>query len=221
MYIEFNIPDLSEAAEGVPQFWLEVLFIGSPSNRYQINALTKTYVRLVEAALIEYQYGAAKLREFWGTHDSINLRAMNRSISQFETCISNMYRATKCFTRLRRDRGQVPLSRELSLEKAKFATNTVSDKLRAIRNEIQHLERMLLGDHIAEDQPIALKPDGPEVVHPTEPNQTIKTIDRLVVGTREVRFTELADWLTEMLRFAKKIADFLPNSRKGERRNAS
>jgi len=216
MYIEFNLPDLSEAAAGVPQYWLKTLFIQSPSGRYQINALTDTYVRLVEAALIEYQYGAAKLREFWGTHTSINLGAMNRSVSHFETCLSNMYRATNCFRRLRRDRGQDPLSRELNLEKATFATDPVSDRFRLIRNEIHHLEEMVVENRITEGQPFVLRPDGPEVVHPTEPNQTIKTIDRLVIGTREVRFTELSDWLTEMLRFAKKIADFLPNSRKGE-----
>ena len=60
---------------------------------------------------------------------------------------------------------------------------------------------------ISEGQPFGLKPDGSEVAHPTEPNQTIKTIDRLVIGEREVRFSELADWLTEMFAFAKKIAD--------------
>lgn len=212
MYIEFELPEISEHAPGFPQYWLKTLFIQSPSNRYQINALTSTYVRLVEAALIDYHSGAVRLREFWGTHSSLNLGAMHRSMSHFETCISNMHRATNCFRRLRRDRKQDPLSLKLNVEKASFAADSVADRFRTIRNEIHHLEEMVMDGRIVDGQPFALKPDGPEAPHPTEPHQTIKTIDRLVIGTREVRFSELATWLTEMADFATKIAEFLPSS---------
>lgn len=221
MYMEFDLPDLSESADGVPQYWMKTLLIQSPSSRYQINALTSTYVRLVEAALIEYQLGAAKLREFWDTHMSFNLGAMHRSMSHFETCLSNLYRATNCFRRLRHDRGQDPISLESSHEKAIFATDPVSDRFRLVRNEIHHLEEMVMDGRISEGQPFGLKPDGPEVSHPTEPNQTIKTIDRLVIGEREVRFSELSDWLTEMVKNAKRISDYLPNSKQGSGANAS
>lgn len=212
MYIEFDLPEISEHASGFPQYWIKTLFIQSPSQRYQINALTSTYVRLVEAALIEYHSGAARLREFWGTHTSLNLGAMNRSVSHFESCISNMHRATNCFRRLRRDRGQDPLPLRLNVDKAIFATDAVSDRFRIIRNEIHHLEKMVMNGQIAEGQPFSLKPDGPEIPHPIEPHQTIKTIDRLAIGTHEVRFSELTTWLTEMANFVVKIADFLPNS---------
>lgn len=60
-------------------------------------------------------------------------------------------------------------------------------------------------------------PNGPEVPHPKEENQTIKTIDRLVIGSNEVRFREIAEWLSEMASYAQKIADFLPNSSNGEK----
>jgi hypothetical protein len=183
-----------------------------PSSRYQINALTSTYGRLVEAALIDYHAGTIMLRELWGTNSSLSLGAMHRSISHFETCISNMYRATNCFRRLRRDRQQDPLSLMLNTEKASFAADSVADIFRTIRNEIHHLEEMVMEERIAEGQPFALKPDGPETTHPTELNQTIKTIDRLVIGSREVKFSELAKWLTEMSSFTVKIANFLPSS---------
>jgi len=215
MYIEFELPEIPEHESGFPQYWLKSLFIQSPSNRYQITALTSTYVRLVEAALIEYRSGAIKLREFWSTHSSLNLGAMHRSISHFETCISNMYRATNCFRRLRRDKKKDPLSLKLNAEKASFASDSVADRFRTIRNEIHHLEELVMKERIADGQPFALNPNGPEIPHPTEPNQTIKTIDRLVIGTREVRFIELAEWLREMASFAVKIADFLPNSTAG------
>lgn len=213
MYVEFELPEITEYASGFPQYWLKILFIQSPSSRYQITALTSTYVRLVEAALIEYHSGAIKLREFWSTHSSLNLGAMHRSISHFETCISDMYRATNCFRRLRRDNN--PLSQLLNVNKANFASDSVSKRFRTIRNEIHHLEELVMKERIADGQSFALNPNGPEIPHPTEPNQTIKIIDRLVIGTREVRFSELAEWLREMASFASKIADFLPNSSSG------
>ena len=120
MYIEFDIPEISDYTSGFPQYWLKALFIQSPSSRYQINALTSTYVRLVEAALIEYRSGTMRLKEFWKTHSSVNLGAMHRSMCHFETCISNMNRATNCFRRLKRDRLQDPLAVSLNIEKAQF-----------------------------------------------------------------------------------------------------
>lgn len=218
MHVEFDIPEINEYPKGFPGYWLKTLFIQSPSERYQINALTSTYVRLIEAAMVEYRLGSEKLKEFWKTHDhdSLNLGAMHRSVSHFEACVSNMYRATNCFRRLRRDREQDPLSLHLNKEKPNFATDSVSRRFKSIRNEVHHLEEMVMDGRIADGQSFALSPNGPEVPHPTEENQTIKTIDRLVIGDNEVLFRELASWLLEMAAYADKIAEFLPNSRTGD-----
>ncbi len=206
---------------GFPQYWLKTLFIQSPSNRYQINALSSTYIRLVEAALVEYHAGAIKLKEFWSTHSSLNLGAMHRSISHFETCISNMYRATNCLRRLRRDRQRDPISRALGVEKVNFISDSVTNRFRNIRNEIHHLEEMVMDGRISEGQWFTLNPNGPEVPHPTEPNQTIKTIDRLVIGDREIKFNELATWLMEMANVAVRITEFLPNGSSKDNDNDS
>jgi hypothetical protein len=215
MYIEFDLPEISEYAAGFPQYWLKILFVQSPSDRYQINALAGTYIRLVEAALVEYHSGAVRLREYWGTHTSLGMGAMHRSMSHFETCISNMYRATNCFRRLRRDPQRDPLSLELNVQRANFITDEVVNKFRTIRNEIHHLEEMVMDRRIAEGQPFALTANGSVVPHPTEPRQTIMTIDRLVIGTREVKFSELATSLREMSSFAVRISEFLPSSSSG------
>lgn len=212
MYVEFDIPEITEYKAGFPEYWLKSLFIRSPSDRYQINALTSTYIRLVEAALIEYQSGSLRLSEYWSTHSSINLGAMHRSMSHFEACISNMHRAINCFRRLRRDRSQDPLSLHLSSDRAGFAAEMVAERLRKMRNEVHHLEEMVLDGRIANGKPFALGPNGPEVPHPTEANQIIKTIDRIVIGNNEIKFNEIAAWLNEMAAFAAKITDYLPNS---------
>lgn len=212
MYVHIEASEIEEHASGFPQYWLKSMFIQTVSTRYQVNALASTYVRLVEAAITEYNLGIVKLREFWNTHTSINLGAMHRSMSHFESCLSNMYRATNCYRKLRRNRDQDPLSVALNSDRPSFATDPIADKFRLMRHEIHHLEELVMDGRIQEGQPFALKPDGPDVSHPTEANQTVKTIDRLVIGAREVSFVELAAWLREMASVAERIAQFGPNS---------
>jgi hypothetical protein len=208
MYVQIAAPEIPEYASGFPQYWLKSIFIQTISSQYQVNALASTYVRLVEAAITEYNLGIVKLREFWNTHTSFNLGAMHRSMSHFESCLSNMYRATNCYRKLRRHRGQDPLSVALNIDKPSFATDAIADRVRHMRHEIHHLEEMVMDGRLQEGQSFALRPDGLESAHPTEVNQTIKTVDRLIIGTREISFVELATWLKEMARVAERIADF-------------
>lgn len=210
MHVSIDIPDINEYPEGFPQYWLKAIFISPVSSSFQINALTSTYVRLVEAALVEYRLGHLKLKEFWDTHTSLNLGAMHRSVSHFESCLSDMYRAINCFSRLRRHKELGELSQILNEERPRFIANDISDQLRAIRNEIHHLEELIMDGRLTEGSPIALKADGPETQHPTEANQTVKTIDRLVIAQRELLFSDLAIWLMEMGRFAEKLATYGP-----------
>jgi len=208
MYMSIEIPEIDDYPKGFPAFWLKTLFVGTVSQNYQVNALASTYVRLVEAALIEYGLGSSKLREFWDTHDSFNLGAMHRCISHFESCLSDMQRAINCYRRLRRNRNQDPLSVALNTEKAGFVTDAVADQVRNMRNEIHHLDENLIEGRLQQGQWIALRLDGPERPHPTEAQQTIKSIDRLAIAGRELLFSDLSTWLTEMAHVADKIANF-------------
>jgi hypothetical protein len=205
MYVDIQIPDISEYPKGFPSFWPGII-IGQVSPIYQVQALTTTYVRLVEAALVEYRLGATKLREFWNDHSSFNIGAANRSISHFESCLSDVYRATHSFRSLRNKPDSVSVM--LRREKATFASDKSFDRLRLIRNTIHHLDDQVNEGKIQEGQPMALMPNGPETLHPTEPNQTIKTIDRLIIGPHELLFSELASFLIEMGHYAEKIAEF-------------
>jgi hypothetical protein len=211
MYVTVEVPEINEYTNGFPQFWSKMIFFGSNTISSQINALLTTYVRLVEAALVEYSLGHSKLKEYFDTHTSFNLSAIHRAISHFESCLSNMHRAINCFTRLRRHR-DLPESLRLALneEKPLFIANQISDKLREIRNDIHHIEESIMDGRIQEGQFITLNPDGPETPHPSEPDQTIKTIDRLIIAQRELHFSSLATWLTEMGRIAEKIAAYDP-----------
>jgi hypothetical protein len=208
MYMSIEVPEIAEYAKGFPAFWVKTLFVGTVSQNFQVNALASTYVRLVEAALVEYRLGSSKLKEFWDTHESLNLSAMHRCIAHFESCLSDMLRAINCYRRLRRNKDQDPLSLALNAERATFAADAVADQVRNMRNEIHHLDEKLIEGRLQEGQWIALRPDGPERPHPTEAQQTIKSIDRLAIAGRELLFSDLATWLKEMGYVADKIANF-------------
>jgi hypothetical protein len=122
MYIEIEAPVMEENAHGFPSFWLKSIFFASVSQRYQVNALASKYVRLVAAAIVEYNMGVEKLREFWGTHTSLNLGAMQRSGSHFEACLGNMYRATNCFRKLPRSHDALAVA--INIDRPAFATDT-------------------------------------------------------------------------------------------------
>ena len=206
MHVEFNVPEVDGFQNGIPGYWLHVLFVGSLTDSFQINSLATMYVRLVEAAIVEHKLGKANLLDFWSTHSAVKLSALNRSISHFESCLSDMHRAINCFTRLRRHKSlPEALKSILSAERPRFVAEYVAGQLRDIRNEIHHLEKLVLDGRLEQGQPIALQADGPEFPHPTEANQTIKTIDRLTIAGREISFLDLTAWLTEMGRFAEKL----------------
>lgn len=209
MYVVIDLPEVP-ISDAHANYWLDYFFSRSPSPNYQINALSNTYMRLVEAATVEYRLGSAALREFWANHTSLCLGSMHRSISHFESCLSDMHRATNAYRRLRRHRAMDPLTLYLAAEKPAFATDAIAQQFRQVRDGIHHLEEMVVEGRIAEGQPIALKPDGPEVPHATEPGQTVKTFDRLVIGDRYVTFQNVAAWLKEMTSTAVTISQFKP-----------
>lgn len=209
MHLSLDIPDINGFQEGFPQFWIRTIFVGSVSTDRRVNALTSTYVRLVEASLIEYRLGKERTKQFWDTHDSFNLSAMHKGIAHFEACISDMHRAITCFRHLRND-SDIPesLKTKLQAERPAFVADKVAGRLRTMRNAVHHLEKELLEGRMPEGASYTLRPDGPETPVAGEPGQSIKSIDRLTIGTLEITFVELAEWLKELAHFAEQLSRY-------------
>jgi hypothetical protein len=210
MYVEFDLPTVSESHAAASDYWVRYLFVGTPSQNHQVNALASTYMRLVEAAMVEYGLGSAALHQVWSDHTSLALGAMHRSISHFESCVSDMHRAICAYRQLRSHKARDPLSMYLTDQKPAFLSDKIADQIRHMRNAIHHLEEKVIKGEVAEGQPIALKPDGTEVPHPTESGQTIKTIDRLVIGPHQLTFADITSWIHEMSAAAAQIAQYDP-----------
>lgn len=210
MIVDFALPDVPEPTATISDYWLRYLFVGSPSQNSQVNALASTYMRLVEASIAEYGLGCAALRQVWSDHTSLGLRAMHKSISHFESCMSDMHRAIAVYKRLRNHTARDPLSVYLAGVKPAFISDKIAFQVRDMRDAVHHLEEKVVNGEVSEGQPIALKPEGQEISHPSEPGQTIKTFDRLVIGPHQLMFSDIATWLSEMSAVAAKVAQSDP-----------
>jgi hypothetical protein len=210
MIVDFDLPDVPEPTTAISDYWNRYFFIGSPSQNAQVNALASTYMRLVEGSTVEYGLGCSALRQVWSDHTSMGLRAMHRSISHFENCVTGMHRAIAAYRRLRNHSGRDPLSVYLAEVKPAFLSDKIASPVRHIRDAVHHLEEKVVKGEIAEGQPFALRPDGEEVPHATELGQTIKTFDRLVIGPHQLTFSDIATSLSEMAAVAAKISQFPP-----------
>ncbi len=211
MYVIISRPAGPTVLTSLPHYWTQYFFRGSPSELYEVNALATTYMRLVEAAVAEYQLASNELREFWANHNFLGLPVMHRSISHFETCVSDVHRAIDTYRRLRNHKSRDPLSIYLADHKPAFVSDSVASRFREVRDAIHHLPEKIGKGEVADGQFIALKPDGPEVPHPTEAGQTNKTFDRLVIGPYELTFEEIARTLTELAATTEHIAKFQPD----------
>jgi len=209
MYVELELPTPPDVRNAVSQYWSRYLFVGSPSDLYQINALATTFMRLAEAAIEEYRLGAEALRRFWAPNrTSFDLSSMHRAIFHFESVLSAIHRAIDTYRRLRAHQAQDPLTLHVQALKPSFVSDRVANRFRDARDIIQHLSEMVMNGQVAEGQPVALKPEGPEVPHQSEPGQTVKTFDRLVAGPYELQFREVVATLEELAEAAAHIAKF-------------
>ncbi len=210
MHIVISIPAIEDFPKGVPHFWLNRMFIGSVTGDPQVNALSTTFVRLVESALIDYRQAREAVFEFWAD-SGFPLGIMHLAISRYEACVSDMSRAVRCFRRLRRHESlPEELRMALNVVRPRFVADQIYERLSNLRNEVQHLEDHIINGKIEPTQTFTLRPDGPEEPHPTDSGQTVKTVDRLRIGGQELLISDLAIWLVEMAVFAGKIADHRP-----------
>jgi hypothetical protein len=210
--VEFDLPELPDPSAELSNYWVRYFFVSSPSQDRAVNALASTYMRLVEEAIVEYQLASAALHKVWSDHSSIQLGAMHRSISHFESCVTDMHRAIATYRRLRNHPTRDPLSAHLTWPKPVFNSDKVAAQLRNARDAVHHLDDKLKDGEVRDGTPIVLAPAGPEVAHPSEAGQTIKTFDRLTIGEHDLLFRDIAGWLSEMEAIAIRIAEFDPRT---------
>jgi hypothetical protein len=208
MRIQLEIPELTEFSNGFPSHWVNIIFTRNRPDTYQIHAIVTTYVRLVEAAMAEYRQGRLLVHAFWNHHGSLQMSAHNMAAAYFEACLTNMHRAVQCMIKIRGRRDVPEDLKSLIPKKPRFTEDRIASRIRDVRHAVQHLEEQVLDGTVPERTPFMIQAVGPEAPIPEEPGQTLKTIDRLQIGSFEITFSELCSWLREMGQCAEAISRY-------------
>jgi hypothetical protein len=210
MIVEIAIPELTLYPDGFPFHWLNIVFLGNRHDDKKIHAISTTYVRLVEGAYVHYKNARQCVQAYWNNHTSVAFVSHNLSATYFEDCINSMHRAVLCMKRIR-SYSEVPADlKNLFPKKPHFTTDAVADRIRRIRDTIQHMDERVMKENIPENTPFMLMANGPEkpVLDSDQPNQTRKVIDRLIIGSDEMLFADLVMWLHEMGECAEVISKY-------------
>jgi hypothetical protein len=214
MHFELKLSELPEFPDGFPDYWLNILFRNNPSTvSYQVRAVITTYVRLVEAATTEYREARSLIHKAWND-DGMGLRDNIRACAYFEACLSNMHRAVLFMRRIRNHHDVPDELKNKFKSEPQFIGPGIAEQICNVRHAIQHLDDRLLEPFkrrrppIPENAPFALRANGPETPIPHDPGQTLKTIDRLQIGSHEIPFSDLCKWLLGMARCAEQISEY-------------
>lgn len=209
MIVKIEIPELTLYPNGFPLYWGSSIFLtGNRARDYQVTAILSTYIRLVEAAFIQYKEARRLILKVWSNHSAIEIGAANHSATNFENCITSMHRSVLCMQKIRGIRAVPDDIKALFPKRPVFAIDTVANRLRDIRNTIQHLDDQVLNGTIPSGAPFTFLATGPEspVLESDQPGQTLKVIDRLAIGSNELLFSDIFNWLKEMGDCAEKIS---------------
>ncbi|MGF6534272.1 hypothetical protein P3T20_005076 [Paraburkholderia sp. GAS206C] len=215
MIIEFDIPEIPNQSNPFVGYWGSQMLIGHFSDSPRVISLSATFVRCTFSALEDYRSADEHLRAYFGSHDTIKVSESYRSVSRFESCITNVHLAIRAFGALRRRSELTAKARSVINEKKpRFISSAISDRVREVRNTIQHIEDRLANGSLEGDLTYMIQPTGPEVpVDDIEiSRQTKKTIDRIKIFEHEVSFRDLAGWIGEMIQYVEKLRTLMPTS---------
>lgn len=206
-YVDVRIPDLSAFRPGFPGHYVRLIFRDNQPQDFRTRALTSTFIQLTETAIWQYENGRELIEEFWIKRDpgSIPIGSFIRASGYFESCITNMHRATECMIAIRGRRYVQQDAKDLLPKPIRFIQEPVAGRLRAMRNAVQHFERQILAGQPPNKVRYILAADGPEI---EEGDDKTKLIDRLMIGEIEIEFSELCQWLQEMAKCAGAISNY-------------
>jgi hypothetical protein len=206
MRMSLEIPDLSELKTFYGEHYLNITFLGNRVGNFQVASLISAFVRLTEASIHQYQSGRAHVETFWNTHQSIAMSAILLGSSYFESCLVSVHRGIEHMNKIR-NRADVPDDLKALLpRRLRFIEADAAARIKEFRDTIQHLDEKVLNGEVPEGTYAAVMATGP--ITPTGDGNELKRIDRLSIGTKELEFSHLAEWLREMSECAVGISKY-------------
>ena len=183
---ECPIPDLSELPGNIPSMVADVVGGGGPQARVP-SALWRSYIRLIDKAVMEYQMARQEFADLTADEGSgPRIKPYFRIVDHFENCLNTLNRAIRIaqkFTVMANDTAPITL-----FEQSVFKE---SSRIREFRNAIEHVDGKVLGNQIKEGENIFIK-INPEYIMLMQVN---------------ISYNELAEWIRQLYRLARVLAE--------------
>ena len=186
------IPDLSSL--GPQSEWMAVLraFVRGGASDHIAYTLQMNSVRLLGAAIREYEYGREQLVAFHASSNHYGVGFVAAASSHFECCIWQFERFLKHTRALRSALAAEPELKALIPRHLSFLSANAESRVTQLRHTIAHLERAALSKE--------LPPDTPSVLMPLKQGLTL--------GGHTIEWSTLATWLTDAHTCVQALATF-------------
>lgn len=171
---------------------------GGGSRDHTAQILLTNGVRLLDAAIGDYQLGRSELLEFHARDPEFAFGRIMRATTHFESCIWHLDRFIKHADALRRLKNAEPELKALIPKDLSFFAGS-ANAITSVRNTISHLEKEAFHGELPQGTKILLVP----------------LEDGLSISSHEISWQQLVDWLTQAHKCAEALANFRHSTRAG------
>ena len=194
-----DLPDLSRLHAWSE--WATILraMVGGGSRDHTAQVLLTNGVRLLDAAIGDYQLGRSEVLKFHAREPSeFAIGHIMRATTHFESCIWHLDRFIKHARALRGQKNAESELKELIPKDLSFFAGSPHATTK-VRNMISHLDEKLLRGELPQGTKIVLAP--------------LK--DGLSISSHEISWQQLVGWLTQAHKCAEALANFRSPARAG------
>jgi hypothetical protein len=192
---ECKMPDLTQL-EMLSNRLVVQLLIGEPGITKKYSRYRKSYIRLIEKALLEYEQARQVIldqikeanrpaKEMEKTGRYVNFFGFTNHI---EDCINAIRRTYKLLERIKTEKVSPSIPREI-----RRLVESKSEDIAKLRNQVEHIDEIILKDELAPNRPIMLA--------------ITKNSDGVIISHYEIKFTDLAIILKNMHEIGEHILD--------------
>lgn len=183
-----EMPDLSGLfAKTSLDVALNRMFCGGGPKDPTSYALLMNFNRVVDILIEDYEAARRSMQEATQATGDVPLHALLSAIGHFESCVTNTLRAIRFAQRLRNKSRGVIVPRKLSV-----LAGVVEQRVRDLRNAIEHLDGQVTGDDWKPGNPLCL------MAHES----------RIELAGLAIGYSELAQWITDLHALAADTAQY-------------
>ena len=191
--LKYHVPDLSGLHLRGGVFLLERVFRGGGPSDYRAYGLVVNFIRLTDLALEEYELARRAVLDFASRTEGLLHPVI--PANHFEACIVALKRALDHLVALKAS-PHVPMGLKALLPRHTLILSSgVAKKATDMRDAIQHLDEKIRAGEIAEKEPL----------------MPLFMEEALGLGSLEIKYSELASWITELNTLAEIVARYREN----------